>query len=74
MCEPFVLDLVVMSLRVGKISEDGGDFGRSLFSFGKRSARMRVRISSQGRKSQLKAAHNPRIQLPVINISPDRTR
>ena len=47
-------------------SLDGGDFGRSCFSFGKRSARMRVRISTHGKKNQAAAATAPRIWLPEM--------
>ena len=64
--EAFALDLTGDLVEVGKTSGEGGLFGRSVFSRGSRSARMRVRISSQGRKSQLRALSRPSTQLPVM--------
>ena len=55
----------VISLKVGKISLEGGLFGRSCFSFGRRRARIRVKISSHGRNNQLSAAMSPKIHLPL---------
>jgi hypothetical protein len=54
-----------MSLSVGKTSEEGAVFGRRDFSFGNRSARMRVRISSHGKNSHAAAPIRPKTQLPL---------
>ena len=54
-----------ISSSVGNVSCEGGLFGRNCFSLGNRNVRMRVRISSHGKKSQLSAPITPNTTLFV---------
>src|SRR5213082_656781 len=56
----------LISSRAGNRLLEGGVLGRKRFSLGSLKVRMRVRISSHGRKSQLAAPATPQAAFPVM--------